>query len=238
MTRLFRFLALAALAFSALAPLVLLVFRSLGAPVFSRQIAIAVATSAGVAIATAVLACLIALPIGRAIARLSGWRRRVAAALAFLPVMAPPIAIGIGLEYAFEQFALSGTIAGVTLAHVVPAASFLSIYFAGVFTTLDPRLGDEARSLGATRTQVWTHLTLPLVRRQIGNGLALGFLVSWAQVPLSLIIGRGLVRTLPLVVYDAVKSGQAQFAAAGALLLMVPPILALAAVRRERVAPL
>jgi putative spermidine/putrescine transport system permease protein len=256
MNRPLRVIALAALAFSALAPLVLLALWSVGGQWFfpalvpseltsdswravvNGRLAVAGGTSLAVAIATAIIACVIAVPVGRAMARLGGWRRRVATGAAFLPVMAPPIALGLGLQYAFVQLGLGGTIAGVILAHVVPAASFLAIYFTGVFTALDPRIDDEARSLGATPRQIWTRITVPLVRRHFGDALALGFLVSWAQVPLTLVIGGGLVRTLPLAVYDYMRSGEARYAATGALLLTVPPILALVIARRERVAPL
>ena len=251
-----RRLAIAALAVSALAPLLLLGLWSVGDQWFfpallpphltagawkallGGRLAIDVIVSGVVAVATAAIACALALPVGRAMARLSGWRRRVAAAVAFLPVAAPPIALGLGLQYAFATLGLTGTIGGVILAHVVPATGFLAIYFAGVFTALDPRIEDEARSLGATPLQVWTHITIPIVKRQIGDALALGFLVSWAQVPLTLVIGGGIVRTLPLAVYDYVRAGETRYAATGALLLTIPPMLALLAARRERVAPL
>ncbi len=251
-----RRLAIAALTVSALAPLVLLGVWSVGDRWFfpallpprltagawkallGGQLGIDVIVSGVVASATAAIACALALPVGRAMARLSGWRRRVAAAVAFLPVAAPPIALGLGLQYAFATLGLTGTVGGVILAHVVPATGFLAIYFSGVFTALDPRIEDEARSLGARPLQVWTHITIPIVRSQIGDALALGFLVSWAQVPLTLVIGGGIVRTLPLAVYDYVRAGETRYAAAGALLLTMPPMLALLAARRERVAPL
>jgi len=251
-----RRLAIAALTVSTLAPLVLLGLWSVGDQWFFPallpahltagawkalvvgQLAIDVIVSGGVASATAAIACALALPVGRAMARLGGWRRRVAAAVAFLPVAAPPIALGLGLQYVFATLGLTGTIGGVILAHVVPATGFLAIYFAGVFTALDPRIEDEARSLGARPLQVWTHITIPMVKRQIGDALALGFLVSWAQVPLTLVIGGGVVRTLPLAVYDYVRAGETRYAATGALLLTIPPMLALLAARRERVAPL
>ena len=251
-----RRVVIAALALSALAPLALLGLWSVGDRWFfpallpphltvdawrallGRRLATEAATSVVVALSTASLSCLLALPVGRAMARLSGWRRRVAAGLAFVPVAAPPIALGLGLQYAFVRLGLGGTIIGVIAAHVVPATSFLAIYFAGVFSALDPRIEDEARSLGAKPLQVWTRVTIPIVKRQIGDALALGFLVSWAQVPLTLVIGGGIVRTLPLAVYDYLRSGETRYAAAGALLLTVPPMLALLAARRERIAPL
>lgn len=251
-----RRIAIGALALSALAPFVILAVWSLGdrwffpalfpsaftaeswRAVLTGRLATAMWTSGVVALATAAISCGIALAIGHAVARLDGVRRHVAMAAAFLPVAAPPIALGLGLQYGFVQLGLGGTIAGVIAAHVVPATGFLVIYFAGVFTALDPRIEEEARSLGATPWQVWTQITIPLIRSSIRDALALGFLVSWSQVPLTLVIGGGIVRTVPVAVYDYVRSGEARYAATGALLLTIPPILALLAARRERVSPL
>jgi putative spermidine/putrescine transport system permease protein len=240
-----RRITLAALALSAFGPLALLVLVSLGdrwvfpsllppaltadswRAVTDGQLARAAATSGLVAIATAIASCALALPVGRAMARLAGWRRHVASAAAFAPVIVPPIALGLGLQYGFVALGLGSTTAGVILAHTVPATSFLAIYFSGVFTALDPGLEDEARSLGATPLETWRRITIPLIRRPIAEALALGFLISWSQVPLSLVIGGGVVHTLPLAVYDYVRSGEARYAATGALLLTVPPVLAL-----------
>lgn len=251
-----RRVTLAALAISAVAPLVLLGLWSVGdrwfypsllpsrvtfdswRAVLSGRLATDALTSAVVALATAGISCLLALPVGRAMARLTGWRRHIAAAAAFLPVAAPPIALGLGLQYTFVTLGLSGTVLGVIAAHVVSATGFLAIYFAGVFHALDPQIEDEARSLGAPPLQIWTRITIPIVKRRIGDALALGFLISWAQVPLTLVIGGGIVRTLPLEVYDYMRAGETRYAATGALLLTAPPILALWAARRERVAPL
>lgn len=243
-----RLLALALLALSALLPFALLAVWSVSRAWFYPALWPAsltaeswralvggaggsVGRSVLVAALTATLGCAVALPIGRALAALAGWRRHLGAALVFLPVAAPPIALGTGLQYAFLRAGLGGTMAGVVLAHLVPAAGYLALYFLGVFTAFDARAEEEARSLGASRWQVLARVTLPLLRRPLGEAFALGFLVSWSQVALTLLIGGGKVRTLPLELFGYLRSGQERYAAAGALLLSVPPLLALAAAR-------
>jgi len=190
-----------------------------------------VVRSALLAAATGALGCAVALPVGRALAGLGGWRRHLGAALAFLPVAAPPIALGTGLQFALLRVGLGGTPAGVTLAHLVPAAGYLTLYFLGVFTVFDARVEEEARSLGATRWQVFGRVTLPMLRRPLAEAFALGFLISWSQVALTLLVGAGQVRTLPLELFSYLRSGQERYAAAGALALTLPPLLALAAAR-------
>jgi putative spermidine/putrescine transport system permease protein len=251
---------LLALVFGSAAPLALLIVTSMSgrwlypdlAPehftleswtslLHSGRLAGAGATSAGIALATATLAVLLGLPLGRALARLTGWQRRIGAAAAFLPVAVPPIALATGLQLSLLSLGLGGTWAGVVVAHAVPALGYTALYFLGIFLLLDPRIEDEARSLGATPLQTWLRVLIPALRRPVAEGFALAFLVSWSQVPLTLLIGGGAVRTLPVEVLAFVRAGQDRFAATGALLLIVPAALAVAlglAPRRSEAAPL
>jgi putative spermidine/putrescine transport system permease protein len=79
--------------------------------------------------------------------------------------------------------------------------------------------------------QVRLLVTLPLLRRPLLEAWLLGFLVSWAQLPLTLVVGGGLISTLPLEVFAYMQAGQDRYAATGALLLLIPPLIALAATR-------
>lgn len=255
-----RALLLALLALLALGPLALLVLTSVAGrwlyPALlpeqtsleswrllleSGRLAAAGGTSLLLAAGTAGLSVALGLPLGRALARLTGWRRHLGAAAAFLPVAAPPIALATGLQLSLLTLGLGGTYTGVVLGHTVPALGYIGLYFLGVFLLLDPRIEDEARSLGATRAQTWRRVLAPMLRRPITEALALGFLVSWVQVPLTLLIGGGAVRTLPVEVLGFVRAGQDRYAATGALLLIVPAAVAIAlglAARRSEAAPL
>ncbi len=237
---------------SAVLPLALLVVASLAAtwhypallpgawttaawrPAFAAggRLGPALVTSALLAGGAAALAVAVGLPAGDALARLRGWPRHAGAALAFLPVAAPPIALATGLHYTLLRLGLGGTPGGVLLAHAVPAAGYATLFFTGTFAVLDRRVVLEARSLGATARQAWWRVELPLLRRPIVDAFVLAFLVSWAQVPLTLLIGGGAVRSLPLEVVAYVLAGQDRDAAAGALLLTLPPMLLLLAAGR------
>ena len=195
------------------------------------DLAAAAGRSVALGAGAALLGTAAGLPVGRALARLAGWRRRLGAALAFLPVAAPPVALAVGTQLFFLRLGLGGTALGVLLAHTVPAAGYLALYFLGVFAAHDAGPEEEARTLGATARQAFWRVTLPALRRQVAEALALGFLVSWAQVAFTQLVGGGLVRTLPTEVFSYLRSGQERYAATGALLLSVPPLLALAAAR-------
>jgi putative spermidine/putrescine transport system permease protein len=182
-------------------------------------------------VGTACIATTIALPLGRAAALSSSFVRRGVALLAFAAVALPPVALGIGLQLTVLRLGLGGSVLGVLLAHLVPALGYLILVFLGVFTRWDGRLDESAATLGANTMTRWRLILLPALRRPIIDALALGFLVSWAQVALTLLVGGGAVRTLPLDVLALLQAGQDQRAAAGALALTLPALIVVGASR-------
>jgi putative spermidine/putrescine transport system permease protein len=196
-----------------------------------HRLARALLVSVALGMGTGVLGTAVGMVVGRALAGLRGWRRYAGAGAAFLPVATPPVAVATGLHLSFLSLGLGGTFAGVLLAHLVPAAGYCALFFLGVFAVWDARVEEEARSLGARPAQVLLHVTLPMLRPALATSVALGFLISWAQVPLTLLIGGGLVATLPIETFAYVLAGQDRLAATGALLLVVPPLFLMAALR-------
>jgi len=180
---------------------------------------------------TATLGSGIALLAGRRLARLRGWRLHLATAGAFLPIAAPPVALGAGLHLIVLRGGLGGSHLGVLAGHLVPASAYLTLFFLGVFSLRDDRLQEGARTLGATSLQTLRLITFPTLAPAIATAWILGFLISWAQVPLTLILGGGAVSTLPVEVLAYASSGQDRHAAVGALLLTVPPLLLMAGMR-------
>lgn len=189
------------------------------------RLATALWISVGLAIATGLIGTLLGFAIGHSAAHATGVSRRLTLGAAFFTVIAPPIALGVGLQVALLRVGLGGTFAGVLLAHLVPATGYLTLFAMGVFSGLEPSLEDEARTLGASRRQVVTRVLIPLLRRRLGEATVLGGLVSWGQVAITLVVGGGLVRTLPVELMSIVQSGNDRVAAVAALMLSVPPML-------------
>ncbi|MGD9902780.1 MAG: ABC transporter permease [Vicinamibacterales bacterium] len=244
-----RRLAWPALTAWVLAPLVVLVVRAVGrtwpfpelwpssmrggalvALVDARLLA-ASTTSLALAVWTGVTSSALAFAFARSLARAPRAVRTTALALALLSVVAPPVALALGLQVAMLGLGLSGTVSGVYLAHLVPATGYLTLFAAGVFSAYDFTVHDEARTLGATRWHVATRVAWPLLRPRLVEGALLGALVSWGQLALTLLVGGGLVRTLPVELLAFLRAGDDQLGAAAALVLTVPPLLGLGLVQ-------
>ena len=193
----------------------------------SVRVRSAMIASLALAFATGSIGTMLGFAIGRSAVRVGRRFRQLTLAAAFFTVIAPPIALGVGLQVAVLGIGLGGTFTGVFFAHLVPATGYLTLFAVGVFASFDASLEDEARTLGASRWQVLSRIVVPLLGRRLGEGFILGGLVSWGQLAITLLVGGGLVRTLPVELLSIVQSGNDQIAAVAALLLGVPPMLAI-----------
>lgn len=192
----------------------------------------AAATSLWLALTTGLLGTALGFAIARMVTRASRRLRQVTWLVALFLVIAPPLAIGVGLQVVLLSLGLGGTGAGVLLAHLVPATGYLTLFAAGIFGGIDPGIEDDARTLGASRWQVWSRVLLPQLSPRLAESIVLGALVSWGQLAITLLVGGGVVRTLPVEVLSLVRSGNDQAGAMAALMLSLPPMLGLGLLTR------
>ncbi|MBS1817589.1 MAG: ABC transporter permease subunit [Acidobacteria bacterium] len=187
----------------------------------------AAATSFWLALATGVLGTVLGFVTARLVTRASGRLQQLTWLGALFLVVAPPLASGVGLQVVMLSLGFGGTVLGVLLAHLVPATGYLTLFAAGILGSMQSGIEDEARTLGASRLQVWTRVLLPQLAPRFAESVVLGALISWGQLALTLLVGGGVVRTLPVELLSLVRSGNDQAGALAALVLSLPPLLGL-----------
>jgi len=235
-----RQLGLLALVMAALAPVTVLVVRgwaaawpfpllvpiSTAGAVLPAGPRLANATVTGIALALAVgaISTPLAMLASRALARASTRIRTLGQALAFLPVVAPPVSLGIGAALVSMQLHVAGTWGGVLLTHVLPATGYATLFLTAVLDRYEFAAEDAARTLGASRIDIMRRIAIPILRPRIAEAFALAALVSWGQLALTLLVGEGAVRTLPVELLAFVNSGDDRLGALSALVLTVPPL--------------
>ncbi len=187
-------------------------------------------TSFTVAGAVALLSVAIGVPAGRALGlhRMRG--RRVLQLTLLAPVLVPGLAVTLGIQVVFLRLGLAATLPGVVLVHLVPAVPYATLLMTAAFTTFDADHEQQARVLGAGPVRTTLLVTLPLLRQAIGAAALLAFLISWNEYVLTLIVGAGQVKTLPILLFAAIGSSDTTTAAALSLLLIAPPLLLVALV--------
>lgn len=185
-----------------------------------------------IALSTTLLAALVGIPAGRALGLYRFRGKGLVTALLLAPAILPALAVTFGLHGIFLRLGLTGTTGGVILAHLIPVLPYMTLVMAAVFSAFDTGYEDQARSLGASPTQVFFHVTLPAILPGLLAGALFAFLVSWSQYLLTLAIGGGRVQTLPLVLYSFAASGRNDITGAIALLYILPGLAILVVTSR------
>ena len=152
--------------------------------------------------------------------------------LAYMPFAISPVVLATCLLFFFIKAQLSGTLLGVVLAQIMLAYGFASVLLLGLWNPHKRGLEEVARTLGANPRQVWLQVLLPASLPLLRVCFFQTFLISWAQYGMTLMIGAGRVRTLPLRVFDYAFEADPAYAAVASLLLILPPLLLLWVERR------
>ena len=185
-----------------------------------------------IALAVTMVSFVLAVPAGRVLGTRSFRGKGAVELILLAPVLVPTIAVAIGVHVVFIRLGLDGGVAGVVLVHLIPAMPYVTLLSAGVFANLDVELESQARSLGASWWQVLLHVTAPMVAPGLAVAALFGFLVSWGQYALTLVIGGGQVVTLPILLFASAAGGDASATAATALFHGLPAVVLLAAAAR------
>jgi putative spermidine/putrescine transport system permease protein len=192
----------------------------------------ALATSLVIALAVAALAAALGAAAGRALGLYAFRGRRLVQFLLLAPAIVPTLAVTLGIQVYFIRYGLADTVAGVVLVHLIPTVPYVSLVMAAAFAGLDIDAEDQARVLGAGPVRRLVHVTLPAVRPGLLVAALFAFLISWSEYILTLLVGGGTVRTLPLLLFAAIGSSDLPAAAALSLVIALPPLVLVALTAR------
>lgn len=200
------------------------------------------------ATAATAVSLLLGVPLAWLLARTEFPGRRLVRALVTVPLVIPPVVGGVALLLVLGRNGILGThldtwfgitvpftTVAVVMAQVFVAMPFLVISVEGSLRGADRRYEEAAATLGASRTTVFTRVTLPMVL----PGIAAGAVLCWARA-----LGEfgatitfagnfpGTTQTMPLAVYMAMQRDPEAAVVLSLVLLLVS--LAVLVTLRER----
>ena len=213
--------------------------RALG----SVEIRYAIWLSMATCTATALLSLLLAVPVGYLLARGRFPGRLWLDAALDIPILLPPMVVGLCLLILFQTPMGRGiervvpftyTVAGVVLAQFVIGAAFAVRTMRGTFEHLTSRPEDVAMTLGCSRARAIWLVTLPAARR----GMFAAASIAWARSlgefgPILVFAGATRMKTevLPTTVWLELSVGNLEAAIAVSMLMVALAVIVLAAVR-------
>lgn len=150
------------------------------------------------------LTAIIAVPAAYALARRDFPGKKIVMLLILLPLLVPPITYGIPMATVLYQAGLAGSMAGVVLANMVPAVSFVIMVMIPFVEQIDPRVEAAARVFGANTPRLFIHVLLPLLLPGVLAALLLVLVRTIAMFELTFLTAGPTSQTLVVALYYAV----------------------------------
>jgi putative spermidine/putrescine transport system permease protein len=163
-------------------------------------------TSLQLAIAATICGLLLGVPAGIGLSRHRVRGMTLISTLLLAPITVPGIALGLAVYIVLvgidEQTgsALTGSLAGLVLAHVMITTPWVVRLCLASLTAHDRSAEEAAASLGAHPLQVIWRVTVPAMRPGIIAGALFAFVISFENLELALFLNSPGVTTLPVAI--------------------------------------
>lgn len=194
--------------------------------------------SALLALATAAVAILLAVPAALALVRGRFPGRRLAGLMLRAPLQIPYVVTGIAFLQTYYLVGgaiglnLRGHFVGLLLGHVFLATPYAVGALVAVLERFPPRLEEAAQGLGASGWRVFRRVTVPLIAPGIYAGGLYAFIVSFGEVPVALFLGGPGVTTFPVQIFAAMQFDFSPSLLAISTLTLVVSLVLLLALQR------
>ena len=190
---------------------------------------------------SAILSIWVAVPIGYLMARHRFFGKRLLDAILDIPIVLPPLVVGLSLLILFQFWPFSTAapsivyqIPAVILAQFAVACAFAVRTMKATFDHIDPRQEQVALSLGCSKVQAFGWVVLPEARR----GIMTAFTLAWARSlgefgPLLIFAGATRMKTevLSTTVFLEMNIGNIEAAVAVSLIMVAAAVIVLIVAR-------
>jgi thiamine transport system permease protein len=159
------------------------------------------------------LTLLLGLPSAYLFARYEFRGKSLLRALTAVPFMLPTVVVAAGFNallgprglvlslFPFFPYNFIGTLTAILIAHIFYNTTIIIRVVENALSSLDPKLEQAARSLGADPRKVWWNVTLPLLRPSLFAASLLVFLFDFTSFGVILLLGGPKFSTLEVEIY-------------------------------------
>lgn len=180
----------------------------------------AVSNSLAFAAVAAFLATVLGITAAIVVAYRRGWFARSLDVLLMLPLGTSAVIVGFGFIVALDTppLDLRSSWFIIPIAHTLVALPFVVRAAVPLMRSVDERIREAARVLGASPRRAWREVDAPMVGRAAAVGAGFAFAVSLGEFGATLFIARPDVPTLPIAVFRLLaRPGALEFGEAMAM---------------------
>ena len=155
-------------------------------------------------------------------------RGRLPIAVLSVPLVVPSVIAGVAMYFAFARVGLTGTLAGLVVAHTVLALPYVVVTVLASLQGFDRTLLRAAASLGAPPSVVFRQVLLPMIAPAVAAGALFAFATSFDELIVALFIAGPEQFTLPRQMLAGLREFLSPTICAAAVLLSLVSLLLLA----------
>jgi spermidine/putrescine transport system permease protein len=187
-------------------------------PSFSAALTASVKVALGVSVAAVIVGTMSSFVFTRR----SGRIERLFEGFSLVPVMLPPLLIGVSMLTAIAAFAVPLSLYTVSAGHLVYVVPYVVVVVVARLRNFDVHLEEAARDLGARPLVVLRRVTLPIIAPAVLGAAALSFAFSFDETLITNFTA-GQTSTLPLFVVSKMRlSVDPSINAVTTILLVLP----------------
>ena len=121
------------------------------------------------------------------------------------PMIVPVIISALGMFFFYARWGLTGTMAGLILAHTALATPFVVITVTATLSSFDRTLMRAGASLGAPPHTVFFKVVMPLILPGMISGALFAFVTSFDEVVVIIFIASPEQNTLPRQMFSGIR---------------------------------
>jgi putative spermidine/putrescine transport system permease protein len=145
------------------------------------------------------------LPLAYALARLHFRGQSLVLGAVLLPLVAPPLLVGMSLLPTLQALGLWGSSTSLALAHSLYGMAMVCWLTRAALLGVSPEIENAARGLGAGPWKIAYRITLPLIGPAVLAGSVMAFVLSLNEFILSLFLATPESETLPRVLWPNLR---------------------------------
>jgi len=152
---------------------------------------------------------------------------KLLATAATVPIMLPPVIIGVMFISFFISIGNAGNVWNLIVAHSIFLTPFPFILISQGLAELDKSFEEAARNLGASQLLTVQTITFPLVRANVIAGFLFAFILSLNEYIIAWLLSGFSIQTVPIQIFTSLRYSYSPTIAVISLLFIIVTFAAL-----------
>lgn len=192
----------------------------------SKELLKSIITSILISMGVTLVVIIISIPAAIALSQFEFKGKKVAWFLIFAPLIIPSVSTAIGMHILYLKLGLTDSMLGVVLAHMIPTIPYSVKILSFSLELIGKGMREQSEVLGANMLQTIIYIYLPNLKPAMILSSILVFIISFSQYLITFLIGGGVIKTLPIMLFQVIQNGNRAEVSAYSLVFIISALIA------------